>query len=394
MPAMLSQRVSEIQPSPTVGLASIVRELRSRGEDVVSFGAGEPDFDTPEPIREAGEKAIRDGHTHYTPGPGIPELREAIAKKLLRENGIHADVPNIVVSCGAKQAVFNAIMALCNPGDEVLLFAPYWMTYRDQVILAGGRPVSVPCSASDGFVPDIAAVRERITDRTRILILNSPTNPTGAVYPRSLLKELAALALRYDLYVISDEIYEKHVYDGAEHVSIASLGREIADRTVTINGFSKSHAMTGWRLGYSASNAAIASAMSKIQDQVTSNACSISQYAALAAFEESEDAVSQMVETFAKRREILMSEMSQVPGASCYKPKGAFYLFVNVSEALCGKVETDVALTEYLLREQKVACVPGSVFEGPGHIRLTYALSEEDLREGVARIRRGLESLR
>lgn len=391
---MLSQRVSEIQPSPTVGLASIVRELRSRGEDVVSFGAGEPDFDTPEPIREAGEKAIRDGHTHYTPGPGIPELREAIAKKLLRENGIHADVPNIVVSCGAKQAVFNAIMALCNPGDEVLLFAPYWMTYRDQVILAGGRPVSVPCSASDGFVPDIAAVRERITDRTRILILNSPTNPTGAVYPRSLLKELAALALRYDLYVISDEIYEKHVYDGAEHVSIASLGREIADRTVTINGFSKSHAMTGWRLGYSASNAAIASAMSKIQDQVTSNACSISQYAALAAFEESEDAVSQMVETFAKRREILMSEMSQVPGASCYKPKGAFYLFVNVSEALCGKVETDVALTEYLLREQKVACVPGSVFEGPGHIRLTYALSEEDLREGVARIRRGLESLR
>ncbi len=391
---MLSDRVSEIKPSPTVGLASIVRELRSKGEDVVSFGAGEPDFDTPEPIREAGEKAIRDGRTHYTPGPGIPELREAIAKKLLRENQVHADVPNIVVSCGAKQAVFNSLMALCNPGDEVLLLAPYWMTYRDQVVLAGGTPVPVPCNPDEGYVPSIEAIRERLSPKTRILIVNSPTNPTGAVYPRSLLKEIAALALRHDLYVISDEIYEKHVYDGAEHVSIASLGKEIAERTVTVNGFSKSHAMTGWRLGYSASNPQIAAAISKIQDQVTSNACSISQYAALAAFEQSDGEVRKMVEAFSRRREILMGEIAQVPGVTCQKPKGAFYLFVNVSAVLCGKVETDVALTEYLLREHKVACVPGSVFEGPGHIRLTYALSEEDLREGVQRIRQGLEALR
>lgn len=390
---MLSTRVSQIQPSPTVGLASIVRELRDRGEDVVSFGAGEPDFDTPEPVREAGVRAIRDGHTHYTPGPGLPELREAIARKLLRENGVHADVPNIVVSCGAKQAVFNALMALCDPGDEVILLAPYWMTYKDQVVLAGGVPVVVHTRAESGFVPDMDAIRAAVTPKTKAIVINSPTNPTGGVFPRSTLKEIAALALRQNLYIISDEIYEKHVYDGAEHVSIASLGREIADRTVTVGGFSKSHAMTGWRLGYSVSNREIASSISKIQDQVTSNACSISQYAALAAFEESEADVDAMVLEFSDRRNVLLRAIAEIPGVRCHCPLGAFYLFPDVSEAIRGKLESDVALAEYLLREHKVACVPGSVFEGPGHIRLTYALSSEQILEGAKRIADGLGAL-
>lgn len=390
---MLSTRVSQIQPSPTVGLASIVRELRDRGEDVVSFGAGEPDFDTPEPIREAGVRAIRDGRTHYTPGPGLPELREAIAKKLLRENGVHAEVPDIVVSCGAKHAVFNALMALCDPGDEVILLAPYWMTYKDQIVLAGGVPVIVHTRPESGFVPDMDAIKASVTPKTKAIIINSPTNPTGGVFPRSILKEIAALALRHNLYVISDEIYEKHVYDGAEHVSIASLGRDIADRTVTVGGFSKSHAMTGWRLGYSVSNREIASSISKIQDQVTSNACSISQYAALAAFEDSESDVDAMVQEFSGRRNVLLSAITEIPGVRCHCPLGAFYLFPDVSEAIQGKLESDVALAEYLLREHKVACVPGSVFEGPGHIRLTYALSSEQMLEGARRIANGLGAL-
>lgn len=390
---MLSTRVSQIQPSPTVGLASIVRELRDRGEDVVSFGAGEPDFDTPDPIREAGVRAIREGHTHYTPGPGLPELREAIAKKLLRENGIHAEPADIVVSCGAKQAVFNALMALCDPGDEVVLLAPYWMTYRDQVVLAGGTPVVVHLRLEDDFVPDVDEIKAAVTPRTKVIIINSPSNPTGGVFPRNILKEIAALALRHNLYIISDEIYEKHIYDGAEHVSIASLGREVSQRTITIGGFSKSHAMTGWRLGYSVSNREIASSISKIQDQVTSNACSISQYAALAAFEEAESDVQAMVKEFARRRNILLDGIRGLPGVRCHCPLGAFYLFPDVSEAIQGKLESDVALAEYLLREYKVACVPGSVFEGPGHIRLTYALSSEQILEGVRRIAEGLGAL-
>lgn len=390
---MLSTRVSQIQPSPTVGLASIVRELRDRGEDVISFGAGEPDFDTPEPIREAGLRAIRDGHTHYTPGPGLPELRQAIATKLIRENGIQVDVPNIVVSCGAKQAVYNALMALCDPGDEVILLAPYWMTYRDQVVLAGGTPVVVRTRPEAGFVPDIDDIKAAMTARTKIIIVNSPTNPTGGVLSRNVLKEVAALALRHNLYVISDEIYEKHVYDGAEHVSIASLGKEIADRTVTVGGFSKSHAMTGWRLGYSVSNREIASSIAKIQDQVTSNACSISQHAALAAFDESREQVAAMVEEFAGRRSVLLDAISAIPGVRCDCPRGAFYLFPDVSEAIQGKFDSDVALAEYLLREHKVACVPGSVFEGRGHIRLTYALPSDEMLEGARRIANGLGAL-
>lgn len=360
---------------------------------MISFGAGEPDFDTPEPIREAGMRAIRDGRTHYTPGPGLPELREAIARKLLRENGVHADVPNIVVSSGAKQAVFNALMALCDPGDEIILFAPYWMTYKDQILLAGGVPVVVHTKPDSGFLPDMDEVKAAVTQRTKAIIVNSPTNPTGGVFPRSILKEIAALALRHNLYVISDEIYEKHVYDGAEHVSIASLGRDIADRTVTVGGFSKSHAMTGWRLGYSVSNREIASSISKIQDQVTSNACSISQYAALAAFEESEADVDAMVRQFSERRTVLLSAIATIPGVRCHCPLGAFYLFPDVSQAIQGKLDSDIALAEYLLREHAVACVPGSVFEGPGHIRLTYALSNETMMEGVRRIANGLGAL-
>lgn len=387
---MLSERVSLLKPSPTLALTAKVAELRRNGEQIVSFAAGEPDFGTPASVCEAGIEAIRAGYTRYTAGAGIPQLREAIAAKLLSENGVKVEPTQVVVSAGAKQALFNAITALCNPGDEVILIAPYWMTYRDQVLLAGGKPVGVHTSRAEGYIPNADALKAAITSRTKAIVVNSPSNPTGAVLPRSTLKEIAALALRNELFVISDEIYERLVYDGEKHVSIASLGSEIADRTITINGMSKAYAMTGWRIGYSAASLPVAKAMSAIQDQVTSNASSISQYAALAALALPKEALTAMTEEFQCRRDLILQELAKIPGVSCPKPGGAFYAFPDVSAYLDG--DDDVALSQKLLEGQKVATVPGSVFEGTGHLRLTYALDRAQICEGVRRISEGLQS--
>jgi aspartate aminotransferase len=280
---MLSQRVAGLKPSPTLALTAKVADLRRRGEDIVSFGAGEPDYGTPTEVCEAGIKAIRDGKTKYTASAGIPELRSAIAEKLEAENGVRADPSRIVVSCGAKHSVFNALTTICNPGDEVVIFAPYWMTYKDQIFLTGATASVVHTNASSGYLPDPQAFENAITKRTRAVIINSPCNPTGSVIPRELFVKLAEIILKHGLYVISDEIYEKLIYDNVQHISIASLGGEIADRTITVNGLSKSHAMTGWRIGYAAAPKEIATGMSVLQDQVTSNPSSISQHAALAA---------------------------------------------------------------------------------------------------------------
>ena len=387
---MLSERVSLLKPSPTLALTAKVAELRRNGEEIVSFAAGEPDFGTPASVCEAGIEAIRAGHTRYTAGAGIPQLREAISAKLQKDNGVTVEPTQVVVSAGAKQALFNAITALCNPGDEVILIAPYWMTYRDQVLLAGGKPVVVQTSRADGYIPSLDALRAATTSRTKAIVINSPSNPAGAVLPRSTLKEIAALALRNELFVISDEIYEQLVYDGEKHISIASLGSEIAHRTITINGMSKAYAMTGWRIGYSASPLPIAKAMSAIQDQVTSNASSISQYAALAALAMPKEALRAMTEEFQCRRDLILQELAKIPGVSCAKPGGAFYAFPDVSAYLDGG--DDVALSQRLLEGQKVATVPGSVFEGKGHLRLTYALDRAQISEGVRRIAEGLQS--
>jgi aspartate aminotransferase len=389
---MLSQRVAGLKPSPTLSLTAKVAELKKQGQDIVSFGAGEPDFGTPEEVCDAGIEAIRGGKTRYTAGSGIPELRAAIAEKLEAENRVKVAPTQVVVSCGAKHSVFNALMTLCDPGDEVVLFAPYWMTYRDQVYLAGGRAKVVYTDRAGGYLPDPEAFEDAITPQTKAVIINSPSNPTGTVMPRKTFERIAEISVERNLYVISDEIYEKLIYDGQDHVSIASLDPEIAKRTVTVNGVSKSHAMTGWRIGYAAAAPEIARGMSALQDQVTSNPTSISQYAALVALTMPCAKIEANCKDFQARRDLILGELAKVPHVECIRPHGAFYAFADIS-SYCDASRDDLAISLTLLENFNVACVPGSVFEGPGHLRLTYALSRDDIVEGVRRIAEGLKSL-
>lgn len=390
---MLSHRVAGLKPSPTLSLTAKVAELKKQGQDIISFGAGEPDFGTPEEVCEAGIEAIRSGKTRYTAGAGIPELRAAIAEKLEVENGVTVTPEQVIVSCGAKHAVYNALMSVCNPVDEVILFAPYWMTYKDQVYLTGAQSKVVHTDLAGGYLPDPDAFEEAITPQTKAVMLNSPCNPTGAVMPRKTMERIAEIVVEHNLWVISDEIYEKLVYDGVEHVSIASLGPEIAARTITVNGVSKSHAMTGWRIGYSAAPIEIAKGMSALQDQVTSNASSISQYAALAALRMPCAKIEANAREFQARRDLILGQLSNISGVRCAKPQGAFYAFTDISDFTTPDFD-DLALSHTLLCDFGVACVPGSVFEGPGHLRLTYALDRPDIVEGVRRIAEGLQSLR
>jgi aspartate aminotransferase len=363
--------------------------LRAQGVDIVSFAAGEPDFNTPEPICRAAIEAIEEGFTKYTPSAGIPALRSAIAQKLERENGVRSSPDQVVVSCGAKHSVYNSMQVLLDPGDEVILIAPYWMTYAEQVRLAGGIPVVVHTEAEHGFQPAYERIREAITDKTKAIILNSPSNPTGAVWPRQTIKEIAALAIRHGFWVVADEIYEKLVY-GSEHVSIASLGMEIAERTITINGCSKTFAMTGWRIGYASAPLPVAKAMSNFQDQVTSNPTSFAQKGALAAFTLGDEAIEKMRNEFEIRRDLIVQSLSQIPGVTLALPRGAFYVLPSFKTYVGGRFRTDTELAEYLLEEAHVATVPGSPFEAPGHLRLTYATSREDIERGVSRIAEAL----
>ncbi len=380
-----------MKPSPTLAMTAKARRLQSEGHDVVSFAAGEPDFNTPEPVCEAAIKALRDGVTKYTPSAGLPALRQAVAAKLSRENGLAYDPDQVVVSCGAKHSVFNALQALIDPGDEVLLLAPYWMTYRDQILLAGGVPVTVAAEAREGFVPSIDRLREAVTPRTRALILNSPSNPTGATFSRAQLKELAALAIRHDLWVVSDEIYERLTYD-TPHTSLAALGRDVAERTVTVTGCSKTYAMTGWRIGFAAAPRPVAQAMSNLQDQVTSNPTSFAQMGAIAALELGPESVEAMREEFLRRRDQMCQRLRAIPGVTLDTPSGAFYCFPDVSPFL-ERFGDDVGLADFLLEDALVATIPGSVFEGPGHLRLSYAASPADIEKGLERVADSLAKL-
>jgi aspartate aminotransferase len=361
--------------------------MKAEGIDVVSFAAGEPDFNTPEPICEAAIHALRSGFTKYTPSSGTKDLKEAIAQKLDRENRVKVSPDQIVVSCGAKHSVYNTMQVLLDPGDEVILIAPYWMTYAEQVTLAGGKPVVVHASAESGFVPTYDQLREAVSPKTKAIILNSPSNPTGAVLPRSTMKEIAQLALRHGFWIVADEIYERLVY-GAEHVSLASLSGEVAERTVTIGGCSKSYSMTGWRIGFAAAPLPVAKAMSNFQDQVTSNPTSFAQKGATAAFMLDSASVEAMRTEFEARRDLLLGLLADIPHVKTPKPLGAFYAFPDFSAYLKG--QTDPELAAYLLEEAQVATVPGSVFEGPGHLRLSYAASRADIEKGVARIAEAL----
>ena len=364
--------------------------MKADGLDVISFGAGEPDFNTPQAICDAAKEAIDAGFTKYTPSAGISELREAICGKLSRENGLQYYPSQIIVSCGAKHSVYNAMQVLINPGDEVILIAPYWMTYADQIQLAGGVPVVVRASAESGFVPEIEQINDAITSRTKAILINSPSNPSGAVLPDSVLEGIANIADKNDLWIISDEIYEQLIY-GTTFQSIAAVSQNTKDRTITIGGCSKSYAMTGWRIGFAASPLPVAKAMSNFQDQVTSNPTSFAQKGAVVAFNLPAESVEEMRAEFEARRDLIVRLLSDISGFKITPPKGAFYAFPDVSGCLLPG-ETDIELAEFLLEKAHVAVVPGSVFEGQGHIRLSYATSRKNIEEGVRRIKEALSS--
>jgi aspartate aminotransferase len=363
--------------------------LRAEGKDVVGFGAGEPDFDTPENIKEAAREAMARGQTKYTPVAGTLDLRKAVAAKLLRDNGLRYEPDQIVVSCGAKHSLYNSVRVLCNPGDEFIVVSPYWVTYPAQVVMCGGTPVCVETSAKDGFRIDPEKIKGAVTKKTKAVILNSPSNPTGWVASGEELAAIAKIALDNGLYVISDEIYEKIIYPPASHTSIASLGEEIKGRTVLVNGLSKSHAMTGWRIGYLAAPPEIAKLVTRLQSHCTSNPNSIAQAAALEALTGDQGFVTMMAEKFRERRDYIVSRLRSLPGVTCYNPMGAFYAFPDISALGLSSAE----FATRLLNEALVAVVPGSAFGADAHIRLSYATSMENIKKGMDRIEAFLKGL-
>jgi len=395
---MLAERAKKIKPSPTLAIDSKAKAMKASGVDVISFGVGEPDFDTPEHIKEAAIKAMRDGFTKYTAVGGIDPLKDAIIEKLKKDNGLAYKREEVIVSCGAKHSLYNCAQALYGPGDEVIIPSPYWVSYPDQVLLNDATPVFVKTFEADSFMVRPEALAAAVTKRTKALILNSPSNPTGMVYDRKALQVIAELAVKHDFYVISDEIYEKLVYDAVEHVSIASLNDEIRAKTIVINGLSKSHAMTGWRIGYSAGPADIIKAMTNIQSQSTSNPTSISQKAAVAALTGPQDFFSVMHAEFDKRRKFLVEELNRTEGMSCRMPGGAFYAFPNTKKIYGRRfgdkvIANSADLALYLLEEAKVALVHGAAFGDDDYVRLSYATSMDDISRGVERIREALKRL-
>ncbi|WP_457554484.1 pyridoxal phosphate-dependent aminotransferase [Candidatus Pyrohabitans sp.] len=385
---MLSERIRRVQPSATLEITAKAKALRAQGKKVIPFGAGEPDFSTPDHIKRALVKALEEDFIYYTPAAGIPELREAIAEKLERENGICYDSEEIVVTPGAKMALYAAIQVLVERGDEVLIPSPWWVSYPAMVELAEARAVFVPTYEEDGFRLLAEAIAEKITRRTKLLILNSPCNPTGAVLGREDVRAIAEVCQDHGIFVISDEIYEYMVYDGAEHVSIASL-EGMKERVVTVNGFSKAYSMTGWRIGYAAGPREVIKAMTRLQAHSVSNVTSFVQRAAIEALRGSQEEVKRMVEAFDQRRRYMVEELRSIPQVSCVMPRGAFYAFPNFS----AYDRDSFRLANYLLDKAGVATVPGAAFgsEGEGYLRLSYATSMENIREGIARIKRALE---
>jgi len=390
---MLSKRVQSIKPSPTLAIDARAKTMKAEGQDVINFGVGEPDFDTPDNIKEAAIQALRDGFTKYTAAGGIDPLKDAIIDKLKDDNGLLYDRASVCVSCGAKHSLYNIAQALYDDGDEVIIPAPYWVSYPDQVILAGAKPVIVRTYEKDGFMMTPEVFEAAITDRTKALILNSPSNPTGGVYTREALEKIAEIAVRRKVYVVSDEIYEKLIYDGGEHVSIASFSNEIKDLTIVINGLSKSHAMTGWRIGYAAGPVDIIKAATKIQGQSTSNPNSIAQKASIEAMRGPQDFIETMKAEFVKRRDYVVAELNKVDGVSCATPGGAFYAFPNVSGVYKGKVKGSNDLAMYLLDEAKVALVHGEAFGDDDFVRISYATGMDDIKKAVERISSALAKL-
>ena len=387
----LAERAMNVTASPTLAISSKAKEMKKKGVDVVIFGAGEPDFDTPEPIKKAAISAIKDGFTKYTPASGTAELKEAVAVKLKRDNNLDYTAKQVIVSNGAKHSLYNCLQAICNPGDEVIIFSPYWVSYPEMIKLAGAVPAVVDTKEGDGFLTSASSIEKAISKKSKAIIINSPCNPTGCIYPEQFLKEIADVALKNNLLIISDEVYEKIIFDSKKHVSIASFGEDIKNRTLLVNAISKTYAMTGWRIGYVAGPADIVKAMSNIQSHSTSNPNSIAQKAATEALKGSQEEVGKMASEFEKRRNFVAERLKGFNGVSFHKPEGTFYLFLNIGYYLSRdlkeyKIKNSVDFANYLLDEAKVAVVPGSAFGADKYIRMSFATSMEDLNKGLDRM--------
>ena len=393
----LSRVVEKTEASQTLALTALAKKLHDEGVDVVTLTAGEPDFPTPFHVKEAAVKAIADNHTTYTQNAGIPELRKAIAEKFQKDNNLSFSPSQILVSNGAKHSLYNSLKAICNPGDEVIIPAPYWVSYPQMVGLVDAVPIVVPTREENEFRLTADELRQVITKKTKALLFCTPSNPTGSVYSRRELEELGKVVEEHDIYVISDEIYEKVIYDDARHFSIGSIPT-IKDQVITVNGFSKAYSMTGWRIGFLGARQDIATNAEKIQGQVTSNASSISQYAAVAALAGPDDQLRSMAAEFSRRRDFIHGAVTSISGISCVKPKGAFYVFPNVS-AYFGrsfrgrKLESGDDIAKFLLEEGRVVVVPGSGFGAGDHVRISYACAMTELEKAAERLRRGFKKL-
>ena len=379
----LSSRAKSVSPSLTLAITAKAKKMKQEGLDIVGFGSGEPDFDTPDHIKSAAIKAIQQGFTKYTPESGTDELKKAICDKFHKDNNLSYNPSQIVVSCGAKHSLYNIIQAVCEKGDEVIIPSPYWLSYPEMVNLAEAKPIFIETSDSSGFRITASGLKNSITKKTKALIINSPSNPTGAIYTKEELKEIGRIAAGNGILIISDEIYEKIIFDGNSHVSIASLGEDIFKNTVVVNGVSKSFAMTGWRIGYLASpDNELVTAIKNIQSHSTSNPASISQMAALEGLKNSGTIIDEMRDAFEKRRNYMAERINKIKGLSCLKPEGAFYIFFNIHKTGLSSME----VSDRLLNEAMVAVVPGKVFGSDKHIRLSFATSMENIKKGIDRI--------
>ena len=395
---MASEVANRINESPTMKVSALAKKMRADGEKVINLSVGEPDFPTPDNIKQAAKKAIDENQTRYTINAGTVELRKAVAAKLKRDNGLDYDIKNIIVSNGAKHSVFNCILATVNKGEEVIIPAPYWVSYPDMVSIADGTSIIIDTKEKNGFKVTPEELESAVTTKTKALILCNPSNPTGSAYSKAELEKVADVCLSHNFYIISDEIYEKLTYGDYQFVSFPSLSEELKKRTLLVNGLSKAFSMTGWRVGYTAGPEDIIQAINRIQSHSTSNAASISQAAALEALIGSQDAVEEMRKEFEKRRDFLYNQLTSIKGITCYKPEGAFYLFPNISAYFNKsnnetKVKNSFDLAMYLLSDVKVAAVPGSAFGAEGFLRLSYATSMTNLEEAVTRIKESLKRL-
>ena len=392
----IAQRMSAMKPSATIGMKVKADELKKQGKSVLSFAVGEPDFPTPDNVIEAAKAAMDRGETKYTAGSGTTELKEAICAATQRDLGLQYSPSQVVVSNGAKHSLMNIAQVMCDPGDEVIIIAPYWVTYPEQVTFTGANPVVVETHASDDFQPDLSAVRSAVTGRTVSIILNSPSNPTGCVYERGVIEGIAEIAVEHDLAIISDEIYKHIIFDGAEHVSPATLGDEVKERTILVDGVAKTYAMTGWRIGWMIGPETFVKRAGALQEQATACPNSIAQAATVEALNGPQDSVEEMRAEFERRRDFVVERLREIPGVTCATPRGAFYAFPDISEhygrTLGGREITgSLEMSEYLLEEALISLVPGSAFGADDYIRLSFATSMEDIDGGLSRFKAALE---